>query len=171
MKKSTVRLAALAATTLGLVLALLVSTAAAAKTTAKVDLNTASEKELESLKGVGTATAKKIVAGRPYASVDELTKAGLTSKKVDALRPFVTVSGGSAAASAPARPASPQPAAPRSEHSAPPAGGAVDMNTADKKTLKALPGVGAKTAAEIVKGRPYARVDDLERVKGIGKAK
>ena len=67
-----------------------------------VDLNTASEKELESLKGVGPATAKKIIAGRPYKSVDELSKAGLTAKQVEALKPLVTVG---AAASAPAAPA------------------------------------------------------------------
>jgi DNA uptake protein ComE-like DNA-binding protein len=45
-----------------------------------VDLNAASEKELESIKGVGPAIAKKIVAGRPYKSVDELSKAGLSTK-------------------------------------------------------------------------------------------
>ena len=60
-----------------------------------IDLNTASDKELESIKGVGPATAKKIVAGRPYKSVDELSKAGLSTKQVDAIKPFVTV--GSAA--------------------------------------------------------------------------
>ena len=37
----------------------------------RVDLNKASEKELESLKGVGPATAKKIIENRPYKSVDE----------------------------------------------------------------------------------------------------
>jgi DNA uptake protein ComE-like DNA-binding protein len=56
-----------------------------------VDINSATQKELEGLKGVGPATAKKIIAGRPYKSVDELTKAGLNAKAVEALKPFVTV--------------------------------------------------------------------------------
>jgi DNA uptake protein ComE-like DNA-binding protein len=41
----------------------------------KADLNTATQKELEDIKGVGPATAKKIIAARPYKSVDELKKA------------------------------------------------------------------------------------------------
>ena len=56
-----------------------------------VDINNATQKELEDIKGVGPATAKKIIAGRPYKSVDELSKAGLSAKAVDAMKPFVTV--------------------------------------------------------------------------------
>jgi DNA uptake protein ComE-like DNA-binding protein len=37
-----------------------------------VDVNNASEAQLETLPGVGPSTAKKIVAGRPYASMDDL---------------------------------------------------------------------------------------------------
>ena len=55
-----------------------------------VDLNSASEKDLEALPGVGPATAKKIVAGRPYKSADELKKAGLNDKAVETLKPLVT---------------------------------------------------------------------------------
>jgi hypothetical protein len=72
-----------------------------------IDLNTASDKELESIKGVGPATAKKIIAGRPYKSVDELPKAGLTAKQVEAIKPLVTVG---SAAPAPAAPTKEAPA-------------------------------------------------------------
>ena len=56
-----------------------------------VDINNATQKELEDIKGVGPATAKKIIAGRPYKSVDELSKAGLSAKAVDSMKPFVKV--------------------------------------------------------------------------------
>ena len=55
--------------------------ASKAKASAKVllDLNKATVDELEEqLSGVGPATAKKIVAGRPYSSVDDLAKAGVS---------------------------------------------------------------------------------------------
>ncbi|MDQ3028360.1 MAG: helix-hairpin-helix domain-containing protein [Pseudomonadota bacterium] len=43
-----------------------------AKMAAPMDINTASEKELATLKGVGDVRAKAIVKGRPYKGKDEL---------------------------------------------------------------------------------------------------
>lgn len=37
-----------------------------------VDVNSATQKELEDLPGIGPVTAGKIIAGRPYQSVEEL---------------------------------------------------------------------------------------------------
>src|SRR5262249_41234927 len=71
-------------------------------------LNSASEKQLEDLPGVGQATAKKIIAGRPYAAVDDLSKAGVHASTIDKIRAKVTVS---AAPVAPAVTAAPAPAA------------------------------------------------------------
>ena len=62
---------------------------------AKVDLNAATQAELEKLPGVGAATAKKIIAGRPYSSVSDLSKAGVSKKTIDKITPLVSV--GSAA--------------------------------------------------------------------------
>ena len=63
-----------------------------------VDINSASQKDLEGLKGVGPAMAKKIIDGRPYKSVSDLSKAGLSAKAVESLKPFVTVGKAPAAA-------------------------------------------------------------------------
>ncbi len=73
----------------------------AAASGAKVDLNSASEKDLEDLPGVGPATAKKIIAGRPYSSVDGLSKAGVPARTIGKISSLVTVSGAAAAAPAP----------------------------------------------------------------------
>ena len=43
-----------------------------ARKTEPVDINSASAEELEAVKGIGASTAKKIIAGRPYKSKDEL---------------------------------------------------------------------------------------------------
>ncbi len=46
----------------------------------------------------------------------------------------------------------------------------VDINTATLAELDTLPGVGPATAQRIVDGRPYSKIEDLMRVKGIGQA-
>ena len=63
----------------------------AASSSAPVDLNTAGESELDKLPGVGTATAKKIIAGRPYSSVGDLSRAGIPAKTIEKITPMVTV--------------------------------------------------------------------------------
>jgi len=62
----------------------------------QIDLNTASEKDLDSLPGVGPATAKKIIAGRPYSSVNDLSKAGISTATVKKIIPLVTAGGATA---------------------------------------------------------------------------
>jgi hypothetical protein len=88
-----------------LVLALALSTVsalAADQVPGKVNVNTASEAELQSLPGVSKKQADKLIANRPYASVADLSKAGLSAKKIKKLAPLVTF-GGAAAAASPAK--------------------------------------------------------------------
>ena len=130
------------------------SSVATPVSTGPVDLNTASQKELEALKGVGPATAKKIMAGRPYASVDQLTKSGLSAKQIETIRPNVMVSGMTSSSAAPRS---------ASTRTAPSSTGLVDLNTGSEKELEALKGVGPATAKKIIAGRPYRSVGELSR--------
>ena len=186
-----------------------------------IDLNSASEKELESIKGVGPAMAKKIVAGRPYKSVDDLSKAGIPAKTVEGMKPLVKVGPPAppappAAAAKPAAPPAPPKApakemptkasapavpvketpakvapapsastvgtqkasssvpaakAPAKTATAAPAklvpGQKVNINTATKEQLEALPEVGTVKAQAIIDGRPYKKAEDVMKVKGI----
>ena len=56
-----------------------------------VDLNSATESQLEAVPGIGASTAKKIIAGRPYTSVSDLSKAGLSAVSIKRITPNVTV--------------------------------------------------------------------------------
>ena len=59
---------------------------------AKVQLNTATEKELQSIKGIGPVLAARIIAGRPYKNVDDLLKVkGIGQKKLEKIRPYFVV--------------------------------------------------------------------------------
>jgi competence protein ComEA len=129
---------------------------------AKVDLNTATDKDLEQLPGVGTATAKKIIAGRPYASVDGLSAAGISSRTIKKIKDLVTVSGEAPTTATPVAvsPSAKTPVAAADDQ----AGGAkLDLNTATDKDLEQLPGVGPATAKKIIAGRPYTSVDGLSK--------
>jgi hypothetical protein len=59
--------------------------------TPKLNLNTASLGQLQKLPGINETTAKKIIAGRPYTSLGELEKVGLSKPTIDKLAPMVTV--------------------------------------------------------------------------------
>jgi competence protein ComEA len=125
---------------------------------ALIDLNTATAKDLDSLPGVGKATAEKIIAGRPYKSVDDLEKAGVSKATIAKIADLVTVGGSATAKISKATGKADEKEA-----------GLIDLNTATEKELDSLPGVGKATAEKIIKGRPYKSVDDLANA-GVPKA-
>lgn len=137
---------------------------AAAK--AALDLNSATAEQLQELPGVGEAIARKIISGRPYSTVDGLAKSGVPARTIAAIRSMVRVAAPAAKANAPAKSkakAAPAPAP------AEKVAGKVNINTAEISELEALPGVGTMIAKAIVAGRPWKSVDDLVKIRGVGK--
>jgi competence protein ComEA len=135
---------------------------AAAK--AAVDLNKATSDELQELPGVGEVTAKKIIDGRPYSKVDDLAKAGVPARVINSIRSHVRV-GEAMAARAKTKTRAGDTAEPKA------ASGKVNLNSATQAALEELPGIGPAHAKAIIEARPFKSVDDLARVKGLGKAR
>ena len=113
---------------------------------AKVDLNKASLEDLMALPGVGEVTAKKIIAGRPYKAIADLSGAGLGDALIEKLTPLVMI--------AKAAPDKEKPAAKP---------GKPDVNAATLDELMALPGVGEAYGKKIIAGRPYKAIGDLSK--------
>lgn len=122
-----------------------------------VDVNIASAADLEVLSGLGPATAAAIVASRadggPFYEVGDLKRVrGIGSSTVAKFESLLTVGD-----------IGPRP---------PPV--PLDLSTATVRQLDRLPGIGPVLADRIVEyreqGGEFESVDDLMRVKGIGKA-
>lgn len=120
-----------------------------------VDVNTAEASAIAAIPGVGRSAAERIVADRDenglFYAVDDLRRVrGIGASALDAMVPFITLGD-------------------PGERPPPPR---LDPNTASAIALEGLPGIGPVTAARIVVDRedngPFATVDDLARVPGIG---
>lgn len=140
-----------------------------------VDVNAAGRAELLQLPGFGPERADAVLAHRaangPFGSVDELDAVpGIGGKIVDRVRPYLTVGDGEAVEKLerkPTPPAAPVSAAGKIRPGDPP----MDLNAASLAELQRLPGVGAVLAQRILDARaakPFAAVEELRRVSGIG---
>ena len=92
--------------------------------TSPVDINSASEEELIAVPGIGASTAKKIIKGRPYSSVADLAKAGISANQLKDISPMLKSGAASAAAKS---------AAPMAAGSAPAAAANTDAKSAASK--------------------------------------
>lgn len=140
---------------------------------ARIDVNRATERELQAVPGVGAATARRIVTHReahgPFRAIDELQAVpGIGPATVARLKEHLGVE--DAGEHLPPRVVrGVAPPAARSKKA--PVEGQLDINHAAPDELQRLPGIGAVLAGRIVEARtqrPFASVDELRRVKGIG---
>ncbi|OGH23332.1 MAG: hypothetical protein A2958_00185 [Candidatus Levybacteria bacterium RIFCSPLOWO2_01_FULL_38_13] len=57
-----------------------------------ININTASDKELDTLSGIGPATASKIIQGRPYQTIDDLLSKKIVGSSVfDKIKDKITI--------------------------------------------------------------------------------
>ena len=132
----------------------------------KININTASLEQLESLPKVGPVTAKNIVDYResngPFRSIEDIQNVPrIGPKTFENLRPYITTGNDE------------EPVYKKSSDSDTSSPDKININTASETKLATVPGIGPKTARSIVEYReqhgPFKSVDELENVPRIGK--
>lgn len=144
---------------------------------AALNLNTASQTELEALPGVGKKMAEAIIARRPYKNIDELKEIkGVGDKNFEKLKPLLMVDAGAPTA-ATVQSTQPPMTLKKSDRMvkkeemkaattlAP--GEKVSLNTASLEQLEKLPGIGPVKAQAIISARPFKSIDEIKKVTGI----
>jgi competence protein ComEA len=140
------------------------ATSATAAEAATLDLNTASLEALASVPVIGEDGARAIIAARPYARIDDLNRlTGISAERLEQIRANVKVT----PAQIPEHvveekldmPQPPQKREGREKR--------VDLNTADLRTLESIPSIGPEMARTIVAARPFATINELDRIPGI----
>lgn len=143
----------------------------------RVDLNRASRNELMQLPGVGPAMADRIVAHREsngrFSKVEDLDHVpGIGDATVSKLRIWVKVDLAEGEERTEPDRLTRKPPTPKSKsESKNTAKGPVDVNRATLEELNTLPNIGPVLAQRIIDERtkkPFANVEDLRRVSGIG---
>ncbi len=120
------------------------------------NINTCTPEALQALPNVGAVLARRIVTGRPYSDLDELAELkGINRAVMRTLRRRAGV--------AEWQPVESAALASVDED-------LIDLNSCDEAALWSLPRVGPALARSIVAARPFADVDALFEVKGIGAA-
>lgn len=151
---------------------------------AGVNVNTATQAELETLPGIGPSKAVAIIQHReqfgPFASLNDLDAVpGIGPATLTNIQAMVEFGDGAAGApkttaTSPAATATNPTATPATTAAPPPPSGRVNINTATAAQLEGLPGIGPAKAAAILQSReelgPFASCQDLGRVNGIGPA-
>ncbi len=151
----------------------------------RIDVNTASEADVDRLPGVGPALARRIVEERERggafdSSSDLRSVRGIGPALLAKFEPHLAFgyapglqrrSAAPAGASGSGRGAADRTTGRRQS----PGPGSLDLNEATAGDLDALPGVGPALAARIIAKRDsmhgFSGIDDLSKVRGIGKTK
>ena len=127
----------------------------AAEPQTRINVNYASAEILETLPGVGPKLAQEIIKARPFKSLQDLDRVkGIGPAKLAKMRDKIFIG--------PTAPNFRAPIAPATNAAA-----KININTATLQELDALPGIGPKRAELIVKARPFKRVEDLRKIKGL----